>query len=927
MSIKDPPIADKARSQDTQQNPSEDAEMSTARWLRLQDIFDAALEMPAAERADYVSRRCDGDHAMEQQVEALLLETNDDNDLVSNLVSDANEDMMHLSQMIGRQIGTFKILELLGEGGMGAVYLAQRVDDEFEQHVAIKVLHDYAASQEMRRRFLAERQILADLNHGNIARLLDGGHTEDGKPYLVMEYIDGLPLNEYCDKHQLTLRARLELFGQVCDAVAEAHRMLIVHRDIKSGNILVGEDGIPKLLDFGIAKVLNRKLGSVDLAETQHGARLLTPDYASPEQVLGQAITTTTDVYSLGILLYQLACGKRPFNLAGCSVAELEHIICHQVPVSLSQNIANQSPDDAIKIAGARNTSVQRLSRNMQGDLEAIVQMALKKEPERRYLSATQMGSDIRRYLTGRPIIAAHDTRRYRASKFIARNRIPLALATLAAVSLTAFSVTTAVQSQRIKESARQIIQERDIKLGVANIISEGLSGANPEVLQKREPTVLDLLNYTEQKTSGDLSGQPEIRAQLRLTLGDAYVGQQKLEKALNNYLAAFAASQEVYGETHPMTAKVLHALGLYYSHDEWDTAMTYYLRAEAILNNPEIDRFFIENSQDLVMAKQELLRDIAVMRISQDEWQLAEERLTRAVELVSTATEHPDYAKQLASNLTVLGALHQRLSNFDKAETFSREAIRVFRQHESPTHSYMSVLLEDLAIIKHSQADLVAAEALYRESLEILTPLLGEKHPKVLRNKGYLSRVLSDAGDLLPAQKLLQEVIDGGLRSPDNETYFLGYDLAALAVLSRKLEQFDEAATHFEDARAVYRRTIGKQSQLYADATRQFGILRVLQNRFDQAEALFKEAESILLSEVGEDHWMMAATRSEWSEIYIQRNDGIRAVELLNSARPVLQNTLGDQHRLLQDANRRYAEATTLLENGPLSDVGFNKR
>src|ERR1700723_2011756 len=323
--------------------------------------------------------------------------------------------------MEGDRIGPYRILRTLGVGGMGEVYLAERADAEFEQQVAIKVVH--GSLRGVQSRLKVERQILAQLDHPNIAHLLDGGSLPDGTAYIVMEYVDGVPIDVYCDSNRLDIVARLRLFQTVCAAVHYAHQNLIVHRDLKPSNILVTAAGVPKLLDFGIAKLLDEhQARHHTLAVTQADIRIMTPDHASPEQVRGQAITTSSDVYVLGVLLYKLLSGSGPFFISSTRLAEIERAICEKDPPPPSQMVSADELPESKLIAESRGTSAKRLKRALDSGLGNIVIMAMRKEPERRYGSAEQLADDIQRFLDGKPVIARRDTVSYRPTKFVKRH-------------------------------------------------------------------------------------------------------------------------------------------------------------------------------------------------------------------------------------------------------------------------------------------------------------------------------------------------------------------------------------------------------------------------------------------------------------------------------------------------------------------------
>jgi hypothetical protein len=389
---------------------------STENFLRIEAIFHEALATPEAERSALLAIRSGGDPSLAAEVVSLLKACAAEEHVtaVRRLEPAANAP----ASPEGKRIGPFLIDRLLGRGGMGAVFLAHRVDGEFEQQVAIKLIDLPLATDLFRERFRQERQILAALQHPFIARLLDGGVTSEGSPYLAMEYVDGVPIHRYCETNRLSIPQRLALFIHVCEAVQFAHQNLVVHRDLKPDNILVAEDGAPRLLDFGTAKLLSPAHGNPETALTREGFQSFTPQYASPEQVLGNPITTASDTYSLGILLYVLLTGKLPYELKELTTSEMLRVICEEPPRKPSHD----------------PNSAQRLG----ADLEAILQKALRKEPRERYLTVEQFASDIRAYLDGKPVAARRGTLRYRAAKFIRRHRLGMAGAALLGATLAA---------------------------------------------------------------------------------------------------------------------------------------------------------------------------------------------------------------------------------------------------------------------------------------------------------------------------------------------------------------------------------------------------------------------------------------------------------------------------------------------------------
>ncbi|HSP61701.1 MAG TPA: serine/threonine-protein kinase, partial [Pyrinomonadaceae bacterium] len=421
--------------------------MNAARWQRLNEVFAVAREAEPGRQSELLQQACDGDEQLQREAEAILAAAReaDSRGFLKADVFAAGARVLVANEIPpGTVIGPYRVVREIGRGGMGAVYLATR--EGFNQQVALKIIKRGMDTEAIVRRFVQERDVLASLNHPNIARLLDGG-TTDGLPFIAMEYVEGATITEYCDQKRLTIDERLGLFRKVCAAVAYAHQNLVIHRDIKPSNILIGPDGEPKLLDFGIAKLLSPDAFGNTIEATATGANLLTPEYASPEQIRGDKVTTACDIYSLGVLLYELLCGHRPFRFKTGSAGEVLQVISERQPPAPStaaltrEEIALTEGDtrrirSPETVAEMRSEKPARLQRKLLGDLDNIVLMALRKEPERRYSSVLQFAEDVRRHLDGLPVAARPATFAYRTSKFIERNRTATVFATFALMAL-----------------------------------------------------------------------------------------------------------------------------------------------------------------------------------------------------------------------------------------------------------------------------------------------------------------------------------------------------------------------------------------------------------------------------------------------------------------------------------------------------------
>jgi non-specific serine/threonine protein kinase/serine/threonine-protein kinase len=504
--------------------------MKAFSWNQVLDVVDSVLELPLEDRLGYLDKAC-SDPEIRHHVEALVLSYGKAGEFLEEPAISGqhsptlNED----NARSGRRIGPYQLLEVIGHGGMGEVYRAVRDDDQYQKQVAIKLVRSGFDSSIAFARFRSERQILAGLEHANIARLLDGGTTDEGSPYFVMEFAAGQPIDQYCDAKKLSIDERLRLFRSVCGAVQYAHQNLVIHRDLKPANILVTPEGIPKLLDFGIAKILDPTASRGQVEPTLPFLRMLTPEYASPEQIRGGAINTASDVYSLGVILYMLLCGHRPYSLDGLSTEAMAHTVCGIEPIAPSTMIGRNeealTPDgqrttlSPQSVSSAREIKPDRLRRRLAGDLDNIVLKALRKEPRRRYSSVEQFSEDIRRHLEGQPLSARPDTLLYRTGKFVRRNIGAVSAGILLVLSLCAGMAATLWEAHIARgergKAERRFNDVRELANSLMFDVHDSikdLPGSTParKLLVDRSLRYLDRLS---QEAGGDQSLQRELAA------------------------------------------------------------------------------------------------------------------------------------------------------------------------------------------------------------------------------------------------------------------------------------------------------------------------------------------------------------------------------------------------------------------------------
>ncbi|HEY3242562.1 MAG TPA: serine/threonine-protein kinase [Phycisphaerae bacterium] len=554
---------------------------------RVEALFAGALERPVQERAAFLDESCGSNFELRQRVGRLLecFHTPEDpleRPAVVLYRQGARAEPIAADDLTGQRIGPYRVMRRLASGGMGTVWLAERDDEQFIKSVAVKLIKRGMDTDDILQRFRTERQVLANLEHANIARLLDGGATDDGRPYLIMEYVDGLPIDRFCDERRFAIRDRLHLFRQVCSAIQYAHQNLVVHRDLKPSNILITANGTPKLLDFGIAKLL--RAGDGQVTTQNAGLRALTPEYASPEQVRGEPVTTATDIYSLGVLLYRLLTGRPPYDVGTGSWPEYQRAICDTEPRKPSTAVlrarATVEKPPARQAPRPSDQEAARLGRVLAGDLDTILLTALRKEPQRRYASVEQFAEDIRRHLEDLPVIARPDTRRYRAGKFIRRNRTSVVIATTLLVLILAFGITSATLAWRLAAQQRALAQAlalqqeareaADVNAAearqqaerhktVADLLQETIASAHSASDGGEAASARQMLDHAAQRLDGgELSAQPEVEVAMRLTVGQAYWNLGDDARAADQIARGLLQSLQVFGHDHETTATLL---------------------------------------------------------------------------------------------------------------------------------------------------------------------------------------------------------------------------------------------------------------------------------------------------------------------------------------------------------------------------------
>ncbi len=896
----------------------------------MEQLFFAARELPEGERGPFLEARAGDEPELRAAVEELLAaDAASDGSLEMLVFEGAREALEALGDERGRTVGRYLLEERLGEGGMGTVYLASRADREYEQRVALKLLGPTVLSVRAVERFRRERQILARLSHPSIARLLDGGTTEDGRPYLVMEHIDGLPIDQACRERALPVRARLELFVAVCAAVAHAHRQLIVHRDLKPSNILVTPEGAVKLLDFGIAKLVAPDetgefgpLASADL--TLAAERVLTPNFASPEQMRGEPITTATDVYSLGVVLYLLLAGRRPYQLSGLSLREAEHRL-EETRLAAPSSLAS------LPELGSRAA----LRRELGGDLDAIVLTALAMKVDERYASVELLAADLRRYLDGRPVLARRASLSHRVARFLGRHRLATAAAAGFLALLAASGVSLWVENRRTRA-------ERDTANAVAGFLSDLFSAANPLDRRPDQVPLLSALDAGARRLQQQLADQPEIRARLMATVGSAYRDLAAFDRAEPLLRDSLALLRRLHGDRHPEVGAALGRLALLaYRQSHYQEAEGLYRQAlEILAASPSEARgglAEVENDYGLCLA--DLGRNAE-----------AEAALRRALELYRQlhGADHPS----VAATLQNLGLVLQRSGRFKEAQLLVEQALAIHRSHFGEPHQSVASNLAALGALCEAQGDFAGAEGFFRQALAMRSALLVPGHPDLVQAQNNLASALFKEGRYPEAEGLFKQAlaaIDTQQPGAENDAARVLENLVALRQLNGDFKQAEllaqqalslrraalgddhpdvarsletvanvaQAAGNYSRAEGIYRqvlaariRLLGERDLAVAQTLKNLGLVLRSQGKLTAAAVQLRRALAIEEAAYSSSHPELARTRGLLGLVLADDQP------LLPEAEQLLRGAVEEQSRLLGPEHAEVAATLTGLGN-----------
>jgi eukaryotic-like serine/threonine-protein kinase len=811
--------------------------MDHERRKRIEDLFEAALDRQTAQRGPFLEEACTDDPGLLAEVRAMLAA----HELAEHLFDE-------VAEPIGRRIGPYGIIREIGRGGMGTVYLAERADGQYRRRVAIKLIATSNVEDPLHQRFLAERQILAGLDHPKIARLLDGGVTEDGRPYLVLDHVDGLPITTYCDRQRLGVDERLHLFMDVCAAVQHAHQNLVIHRDIKPSNILVTPAGEVRLLDFGIAKLLNPALSGANAPVTRFELRAMTPEYASPEQVRGDSITTATDIYSLGVLLYELLTGSPPYRLGTHSPAEILQAVCERDPERPSTRVTRV--DTVLGQAGVheeitperrstdRNTSVERLQRRLQGDLDSIVLMAMRKEPGRRYPSADLLRQDLQRYQEGLPVLAHRGSRRYRLGKFVRRHRPQVVTTGLVFLALL---IGTGVVSREATIASRErdrAEQERLKAQRVADFLESLFAAGDPYALSPERLDTLrvrDLLRGRLGSLTDELGDQPIVQAQLLDVVGRVHRNLGLYEEAKMLLRQAVDARRRSLDARHPDLARSLANLAsLLIATGEFEEAQRLLEEARVI----EVETLGASHPQLAVV-----LNLLGAVRRELGFYREAEAFHRQAIDMlrVTAGERDPRLAEFLAELVTTL----EWEGEFEAAQSYAQESVALHRRLFGDSHPATAQAMREAGLILQRLGNYAAAETNFRSAYEIARRTHGDEHPQIADLVGRLASVRYWQRDYEVSDSLHLQAIAMLHRFHGPVHVDIAYALNNRASTLRELKRFAAADSAHLAALDIARRLLGEEHAAFWILIANHASTYVSKGECGVAESLLRESSA----------------------------------------------------------------------------------
>ena len=948
--------------------------MNRDSWLKIRELFSEVIELRAGARSEFLSEACGDDAALRKEVERLLACHREDSYLEPPQEFTGNSLLDNAAQASSpppERVGRYRLLECIGSGGMGQIYRALRDDREYEKEVAVKLIKRGMDTDEILRRFRTERQTLASLDHPNIARLLDGGTTKDGLPYLVMEYVGGVPIDRYCDREKLPIAERLKLFQQACSAVEYAHRNLIVHRDIKPANILVTPEGVPKLLDFGIAKLLGNESSGMTVT-TVSSMKMMTPRYASPEQIMGRPITTATDVYSLGVVLYELLTGRSPYSCDTQSRNSIERQIIQSDPerpsASIRRDTTNIEGETTVAsieaVCATRDITRDRLRRLLKRDLDTIVMTALHKETERRYASVEQLSEDVRRYLGGLPIVAETDSLTYVTGKFIRRHKSVVTVSVLAFLILIAGVIGTATTMFRAQKAALVAEEatkkaneeleksEREAKKAnhIRQFLQDMLAAADPHN-SGRDVTVREVLDQAAKRVNEELSDEAVVCEAVHRTIGQTYMGLGLYEKSRLHFERAHQLVRKIYGPESLEYANSLADLGVvfgltitYYpteiadsirlheklTNDEEETAQKYKILGDFLTR----DRKYMESVsvyRKAISQYKKLNKEIPV------DWLrgygnalsfagvLKEAEVTLALARNIAEKQHGKFSVEYADILHSLACYYDGFYCIDKSEKYFRDAADIRTQVLGRDHLGIAVTLLSIGDILYLKGEFEEAKKYYAETESIRNNRIWPAGVgKLYFKQSFCCRRLGEYDAYTRLWRQGERVLSGESIYPHSVLVSLAFEDQCRKHLTEgdiglAVSCLDKSLELVQFSTRLYAKELTRE-QLHL-----LGWIYLKNRRLKLAKYYFSETLSDRKRCLYENHWMIGEMLYYLGWIQMERLNPISANVLLCDSLSILQSTLPEDHRLIACAKSslgqslvslgQYTEAKALLE------------
>ena len=851
--------------------------MDPDRWKKIEHLCYKAGNLSDSELKTFLADLERDNKKLSKELKSLL-EQSDNPLLQSPLVhirqiQHENENLTDSS----RTIGPYRIIRTLGFGGMGEVYLAIRDDDEFEQFVALKVIRKGLVSEEVLKKFYQERQILADLNHPGIARLFDGGTTPDGLPWFAMEYIEGETITDYCNLRNLTLDKCIALFIKVCKAVQYAHQNLVVHHDLKPANIIITPGGDPKLLDFGIAKLMTLSEKS---ARSEKANKILTPEYCSPEQIANHTVSTTSDVYSLGVLLYKLLTNQLPYHFKNLKPDCIEQTICRTDP--------------------AVPSSVSGLAA-LKGDLDCIIMKALRKDPADRYASVEQLKTDLVRYEQSLPISVRTSTIPYRLKKFSLRHKWGIGASAVILIVLMAFFTITIRQSRAIQARSVEVEKQRNRAEQISEYLTELFKSVDPSEAKDKSLTAVELLKRGVSRIENELPDQPVLQARLYLLSAEIYDSMGMYKEGLKLAQKAHRLHLTLHNEPHSDIASSLNIRGWLYRQ------LGDYEKADSNLTAALAMRKQLFDTEHLDVARS--LNDLAVLRQSEGKYAATDTLLKQAITIRKALVG--DQHESVAVALSNYAALNWRLGEITEAVKLSRESLDVFRHSVGTENTRVATVMTNLAALLLMQNKKEEAEKFYRQALKIRLKLVGENHPDVAYSYAHLGNLLRSQGAFEEAEDFLTKALHLRRQLLGENHILTGDSRRVLGYLYQEIKNYEAAEKQYLKALETFQNKFDEGHARTAQMLHTVGELYTETNTYEKAKTYFQKAYQMRTHIFGDQDSRTVQSMLKLGICLAELGQNDKAENYLIAGIDVLKQSGNNSSTLLNEAEKVLAEIT----------------